>query len=105
MLCESVTVDVPVSEQALVAEVELIFGANTTVLVTVLLEAIVDEQANETELPLELAAFVNEPDAIAVTVIVVEPDVVKPVAVKVPDPAVVMVIVAVLPVCEGDEVL
>ena len=78
---------------------------NPTVLVTVLLDAIVDEHANGTAVPPEVAAFVNEPDAIAVTVIIVEPDVVKPVAVKVPDPAVVTVIVAVLPVCEGDEVL
>ena len=80
--------DVPVSEQAPVAEVELIFGVKTTVLVTVLGDEMVDEHAKETELPLELAALVNAPDAIAVTIIIVEPAVVNPVAVKVPVPAV-----------------
>jgi len=83
----------------------LIFGVKTTVLVTVLPDEMVDEHAKETELPMELAALVNAPDAIAVTVIIVEPAVVNPVASKVPVPAVLTVIVAVRPVCDGELVL
>jgi len=49
---------------------------------------------------LEQVPFKND-----VTVIVDDPAVVNPVAVKVPVPAVETVIVAVRPVCEGDEVL
>jgi hypothetical protein len=51
--------------------------------------------------------FVIQDDelVILVTVIVDDPAVVKPVAVKVPVPAVDTVIVAVRPVCDGDEVL
>jgi len=73
----------------------LIFGVKTTVLVTELLEDIVVEHAKETAAAAEVVALVNAPEAIAVTVISVEPAVVKPVAVNVPVPAVLTVIVAV----------
>jgi hypothetical protein len=70
-----------------------------------LLDAILVEHAKPTEVPPEVAALVSTPDAMDVTVILDDPAVVNPVAVNVPVPAVVMVIVAVLPVCEGELVL
>jgi hypothetical protein len=89
----SVTVDVPGDVQALVAEVPVMAtGKLLTVIVAVLLEDKVLEQDVD-----ELV--------ICVTVIVEDPAAVKPVAVKVPVPAVDTVIVAVNPVCDGDEVL
>jgi len=88
-----VTVDVPGLLQAFTAEVLVTAtGGVRTVIVAVLFEARVLEQ---------------EPPCatIAVTVIVELPPVVKPVAVNVPVPAVLTVMVAVLPVCDGEEVL
>jgi hypothetical protein len=66
-------------------------GDVVTVIVAVLLADNVLEQEDE------LVSWV--------TVIVDDPAVVNPVAVKVPVPAVETVIVAVRPVCDGDEVL
>ena len=85
------TVEVPGEVQALVAEVPVMAtGDVVTVIVAVLLADNVIEQV-----PIE-----ND-----VTVIVDDPAVVNPVAVKVPVPAVETVIVAVKAVCDGDEVL
>ena len=81
----------PGEVQALVAEVPVMAtGDELTVIVDVLLADNVLEQV----------PFEND-----VTVIVDDPAVVNPVAVKVPVPAVETVIVAVRPVCDGDEVL
>jgi hypothetical protein len=87
-----VTVEVPGTVQAAVAEVPVMAtGKLLTVIDAVLLADKLVVHENE---------FVR-----AVTVIVDEPAVIKPVAVKVPVPAVDTVIVAVRPVCNGDEVL
>jgi len=91
VLCESVTVALPVPSQPFVDEVELIFGSAITDMVAVLFE--LNEVLQFAELE------------IAVTVMVEFPEVVKPVAVNVPVPAVDTVSVAVKPFCEGDDLL
>jgi hypothetical protein len=91
VLWESVTVEVPVAVHALEPEVEFTFGAATTVMVAVLLALSEVEQLLELEMEL--------------TVIVEDPTVVKPVAVKVPVPFVETVSVAVFAVCAGELVL
>jgi len=73
----------------------LIFGVKTTVLVTVFRLLIEVEHK-----PVAVA-----PEAIFVTVIVVDPAAVSPLAVNVPVPAVPTVIAAVRPVCDGELVL
>jgi hypothetical protein len=88
----SVTVEVPGEVQAAVAEVPVIEGEAIIVIVAVLFaDKVLEQDVDEL--------------VICVTVIVEAPAVVKPVAVKVPVPAVDTVIVAVNPVCDGDEVL
>ena len=85
----SVTTEVPTATQAAVADIEVVAARDcATVLVTVFGAEIDVLQANEL-FPVEA------PDAILVTVIIVLPAVVKPVAVNVPVPAVETVIVAV----------
>ena len=84
------TVEVPESVQAAVAEVLVMDNKALTVMVAVLFADKILEQV----------PFEND-----VTVMVDDPAVVNPVAVKVPVPAVETVIVAVKPVCPGDEVL
>ena len=88
-----VTVDVPGLVHTLVAEVPVIAPSfDKTVIFAVLFET---------------SDLEHDPPCAttAVTVMVDAPAEVSPVAVKVPLPAVLTVIVAVLPVCEGDEVL
>ena len=85
-----VTVEVPVREHALVAEVPVMVGFFETVISAVLFVV-------RSVLPQVLL--------ILVTVMVEEPSVVNPVAVNVPVPAVDTVSVAVKPVCAGEEVL
>jgi hypothetical protein len=87
----NVTVEVPGAVQAFVAEVPVMAtGDAVTVILAVLLADKVLEQV---------------PFDIDETVIVEAPAVVSPVAVNVPEPAVLTVIVAVSPVCDGEEVL
>jgi hypothetical protein len=88
----NVTIEVPGEVHTAVAEVPVMADGDA---VTVIVAALFADKVLEQD-----EALVS-----CVTVIVDEPAVVNPVAVKVPVPAVDTVIVAVNPVCDGDEVL
>jgi phosphoribosyl-dephospho-CoA transferase len=87
-----VTVEVPGNVHAAVAEVPVMAAGDAVTVISAVLFA--------DKLVVHKDEFLK-----AVTVIVEDPAVVKPVAVKVPVPAVETVNVAVRPVCDGDEVL